>query len=442
MRLTRLFLFVLFFIFLAKNSVAYGSDDTESAILRHIEGSQTEALALLKQAVNINSGSMNFEGVKQTGMLFEDAFKAIGATTRWIDGAAFGRAGHLHITMGDKGRKFLLIGHLDTVFARDSEFQNYEVINEHFHKGPGITDMKGGNVIIMQVLSALQVAGVMDDIQVKVILTGDEEKSGDPLSLAREDLIAAAKWADVVIGFEDGDSDPDTGVIARRGSIGWSLEVTGRPAHSSQIFREGYGFGAIFETARILDGFRTQLGTIENLTFNPGIIVGGTESHIADNATATAFGKSNVIAQTVKVKGDIRALTPEQVILAKSRMQAIVAENLAETSAKISFEDGYPPLAPTEGNKKLLSVFNQISQELGYPEVVAVDPRNAGAADISFTSGHADFAIDGLGLLGSGGHTIHEVADMRTFKQNMERAALLIYRVSQDSAFAPLQDGQ
>jgi len=72
-----------------------------------------------------------------------------------------------------------------------------------------------------------------------------------------------------------------------------------------------------------------------------------------------------------------------------------------------------------------------VSESLGYGPVVAVNPRNAGAADISFTADHVDMALDGLGLMGSGGHTKDEVADMTSFNKNMHKAAILIYRLGQ-----------
>lgn len=435
----KLILISLFAVFscslFAQKPAPINHHDVEQKILNSIASYQSDARQLLRKSVSINSGTMNFTGVKENGQLMRKAFKNIGLNSKWIDGEAFGRAGHLVASYGNRGTKFLLIGHLDTVFAKDDEFQDYEIIDEHHHKGPGITDMKGGNVIMLNVLKALKEAGALDNMQVKVILTGDEEKSGEPLSLARKALIDSAKWADIAIGFEDGDSDPTTAVIARRGAISWHLEVTGRPAHSSQIFREGYGDGAIYETARILNAFRTQLSSVPNLTFNPGIIVGGTQSDVHEDANGYAFGKGNVIAQTVKVKGDLRAVSPEQQEMAKSVMQDIVTQNLAETGATLTFDAGYPPLAPTDGNKKMLALFDKISQELGYGNVVAVNPRNAGAADISFTSGHVKMAIDGLGLMGKGGHTVDEVADMRTFEQNMQRAAILMYRIAHDSQF-------
>jgi glutamate carboxypeptidase len=291
--------------------------------------------------------------------------------------------------------------------------------------------MKGGDVIIIYILRALLAAGVLDKISVQVVMTGDEESRGRPQSIANKILIESAKWADIALGFEDGDGDPETAVISRRSASRWTLNVTGKPAHSSQIFREDIGYGAIFEASRILDQFRTKLSTITNLTFNPGLIVGGTD--IAQTETVShwsAFGKSNVIAQSVMVSGGIRAVSPEQLAMARQEMQSIVTANLAHTKATLVFLDGYPPMAPTEENKKLLSMYNNISLELGMGEVKAVDPRRAGAADISFTAEYVDMAMDGLGLMGEGGHTAEETADMNTFTQQMKRSALLIYRLS------------
>lgn len=407
------------------------ADAVEEKISKHIDSAESQAVELLYKVVNINSGTMNFPGVKAVADIFISELDKLSFTTRWIDGSEFGRAGHLFASRGDKGKKILLIGHLDTVFAKDSHFQSAEKLPGDKLKGPGVTDMKGGDVIIIYILKALQAAAVLDNISVHVIMTGDEEARGAPHGIANKILIDSAVWADIAIGFEDGDGDPATAVISRRSANSWRLDVTGKPAHSSQIFRDDIGYGAIFEAVRILDGFRTSLSMIPNLTFNPGIIVGGTDIAQQESESHwSAFGKNNVIAQTVRVAGGIRAVSPAQLAMAQEKMQAIVAANLAHTDATLSFAEGYPPMAPTAGNKKLLSIYNQISVQLGYGQVKAVDPRRAGAADISFAANHVDMAIDGLGLMGDGGHTDDETADMLTFTQQMKRAALLLYRLS------------
>lgn len=405
-------------------------DPVESKILARVDAEQPRALALLERAVNINSGTMNFVGVRQVGELFKQEFVELGFDVQWIEGEPFSRAGHLVASHGDRGPKILLIGHLDTVFATDSEFQRFEVLEGNRGRGPGASDMKGGNVVMLHALRALKAAGVLDDISVRVVMTGDEENRGSPYDLANAALVEAAVWADIALGFEDGDGDPRTAVIARRGASEWRLTVTGTPAHSSQIFREDLGYGAIFEAARILEGFRVALSGVNMLTFNPGVIAGGTEVSLdKDSSNGTVFGKENVIARSAVVLGDIRALSPQQLAEAKQVMQGIVDESPVHTSATIEFWDPYPPLAPTEGNHRLLQLYSRVSQDLGFGPVAAVDPRKAGAADVSFAAEHIEMALDGLGLMGTGGHTVQETADLATLASQTKRAAILMYRL-------------
>lgn len=406
--------------------------ETEQRLVEAVDARQEAALDLLERTVNINSGSFNLAGVREVGTLFDAAFREAGLDTEWLDGSEFNRAGHLMVRHGDRGPHFLMIGHLDTVFEPDSPFQRFELLDDNRARGPGITDMKGGNVIILETLRALGVVGALDDMQVTVVLIGDEESAGRPLSLARAALIEAAEDAEIALGFEDGDSDPATAVIARRSYTGWQLDVTGTPAHSSVIFREGVGYGASFETARILNGFRRELAGEQYLTFNAGLVVAGTTvEHDAANAAGQGFGKPNVIPEQAVATGDLRTLSPEQEASAQERMQTIVKNHLPGTSATITFTGGYPPMAPTEGNRRLLSLYDQASRDLGFGPVSAVDPAAAGAADISFVAGMVDMALDGLGLMGSGGHTLDETADLATLPSQTKRAALLMYRLVQ-----------
>jgi glutamate carboxypeptidase len=332
------------------------------------------------------------------------------------------------------GPRILLIGHLDTVFEPTSPFQRFEKLTDSTARGPGVIDMKGGDVIMIQAFKALKAAGVLDGMSITAVFSGDEESSGRPLSLARADLVAAAKKSQYSIGFEDGSGDPRTAVISRRGATSWNLVSTGIPAHSSQIFRSDIGAGAVFESARVLDGFRSRLSTEQYLTFNPGYAIGGTDVKV-DSAQpgGSAYGKSNVVSKEMRVFGDIRALSPEQLANAKSVMQSIVSSSLPQTKSTLTFDDGYPPLAPTEGNRKVLAVYDKVSRDLGYWPVVAVDPMRAGAADVSFAAPYVPMALDAVGLAGWDDHTDKETADLRMFAPQTKRAALLLYRLSTGS---------
>jgi len=369
------------------------------------------------------------------GQLFKARLDALGFETKWVDGKPFGRAGHLvgYHTGKGTGKTLLLIGHLDTVFELSSSFQKFTMVNDSTATGPGVSDMKGGDVMIIYSLEALKQAGLLKTMNIIVVMTGDEELSGRPLSLARHDLIEAAKIADIALGMEDGDSDPTTGVISRRSSSGWELNVTGLPAHSSQIFTTKIGAGAIYETSRILTGFYESLSNEKDLTFNPGMILGG--SDIKRDAVldgGSSFGKENIVAKQAIVTGDIRAISPEQLKMAQDAMQSVVAKHLPQTNAVLTFDEGYPPLAPTDGNRKLLEYYSKVSEDLKLGKVGAVNPRDAGAADISFTSGYVDMAIDGLGLFGGYGHTDKEYANLNWLPRQTKRIALLMYRLTQN----------
>jgi glutamate carboxypeptidase len=403
----------------------------ERGLVAFADKDNAAALTLLEQVVNINSGTQNFKGVRAVGKIFQQQFDALGFKTHWVDGAPFKRAGHLVAEHPAPGPKLLLIGHLDTVFEPNSPFQKVERVDARYMRGPGIIDMKGGNVVMVQALKALQSIGVLASMNITVVLTGDEEDAGEPLALARAALVTAAKGAAAAIGFEDGPGKPETAVISRRGTTTWTLRVTGKPAHSSQIFRDDIGAGAIFEAARVLNAFREKLSTEKHLTFNPGTIVGGTEvSHDPVQTRGTAFGKTNIIAEHAIVQGDMRTLSPEQLASAKKAMEAIVQASLPHTDASITFEDGYPPLAPTDGNRKLLAMYDQASRDVGTGPVTAVDPDRAGAADVSFVATEVPLILDGIGLMGSDDHTVKETADLQTLPSQTRRAAVFLLRLA------------
>lgn len=412
-------------------------DINEQNIVKQVEVGLPQALKDIEQAVNINSGSMNLKGVKQVGLLAKQQLLDIGFEVQWLDGSHFNRAGHIlatHQSTNPKAVKILMIGHLDTVFAKEDDFQKFAMINKTQASGPGVADMKGGNTIIIAAMRVLKKLNLLGNVSIKVLLTGDEESSGRPLSLSKKAIVDGAIWADIALGFENGDNNINTGMAARRGYTGWTLNVTGKPAHSSQIFNKEIGYGAIYETARILEAFRSQLEQEENLTFNPGMIIGGTSIDFDEaRSSGTAFGKSNVIAKQAKVKGDLRALSNKQLKAAKQTMHNIVDNNLNHTQAELTFAQGYPPMALTQGNLELLAQYSQVSQDLGYNKVKPANPRKAGAADISFAAEHVDMSLDGLGLMGSGAHTKNEVADLTTLNKNIEKTAILIYRLAKQS---------
>ena len=417
-------------------SPAFGlpKDAAERKMVATVEADHARNLKLLEELVLVNSGTMNLAGVERVGQMLRPEFEQLGFQVRWIPMAKVGRAGHLIATHkgNGKGKRILLIGHLDTVFEPDSPFQGWKRTGD-IVEGPGVGDMKGGDVIIVAALRAMHAAGTLKDADITVVLTGDEEKPGAPLAEARADLIAAGKVSDVALDFEglSQAGGKDVGSIARRSSTSWTIRAKAKSGHSSGVCKPAAGCGAIYELARIVDEFRRELPE-PNLTYNVGLIVGGTSAELnAGDTGGGATGKPNVIAADAIARGDIRTLSPGQEERVRARMKAIVDRHLDKTEAAIEFsDDGYPPMAPTEGNKALLARLNDVNKTLGLPEMPAGDPANRGAGDISFVA-FIDGLV-GLGMAGEGSHAPGETADLKSLDRQAKRAALLITRLSKE----------
>ncbi|WOJ94687.1 M20/M25/M40 family metallo-hydrolase [Congregibacter variabilis] len=405
---------------------------TEQRISQWVDENTEAAIELLAETVNIGSGTMNLKGVREVGRVMQRELDGLGLDTQWIEmPQEMNRAGHLFGRKDGSGKKLLLIGHLDTVFESDDNFQAFQREGD-IAKGPGIADMKSGNVVIVYALKALQEIGALEDIPIVVAYTGDEEKSGRPLSISRKDLIEAGQWADISLGFESASyaDGSDWATIARRSASSWTLEVTGKQAHSSGIFSDEVGAGAIHEAARILHSFYAEVRGEYGLTFNAGTIQGGTTvDYDPQQNRGETFGKTNVVPRKVVVHGGIRTITEEQLARTQERMRAIVANSLPQTFAEISFVESYPPMAPTDGNRRLAKELSSINEALGRGPMPVWDPLKRGAADVSFVAPYTD-ALAGLGAIGEGGHTPNESLELSSMAVAIKRAAILIYRLS------------
>ena len=408
-----------------------GLNKAEKKIQIYVDKHTEEAIGLVEKVVNINSGTLNIDGNKTVGKIFQAELDKLGFNTYWVTyPETVKRSGHLFAEMrGGKGKKIVMIGHLDTVFEPDHPFQKFTRKGDTAY-GPGVSDMKAGDVSMIYAMKALDNVGVLKDLNLTLVFIGDEEKTGGPPSIVRKELIEAGKWANIGLGFE-GAHGLNTGTIARRSSSSWMLTTTGIQGHSSQIFKEKLGYGAIFEAARIVNAFREELVGEEYLSFNPGTIVGGTDvDYDPVTARGTTFGKTNVVSQSVTVHGGIRTISTEQLDKAMANMKDIASQNLRGTTAKIEFKTSYPPMAPTKANYALLDKFESVNVDLGYGQLEPLDPGKRGAADISFVAPHVDASLAGMGPNGFGEHSENEELDLTSFPKTTARAAILIYRLT------------
>jgi glutamate carboxypeptidase len=422
-------------------------DAAEAAMVKSVDASTAADVAMLEKIVDINSGTMNLAGVVQVKDVIEPQIAALGFSTHWSPMEQLdGRAGDLvaeHLCAlgkGKCGKRILLIGHMDTVFEPTSTFQKYEIVpgtNGRVATGPGVGDMKGGLVIMLSALRAMKAAGVLDKSEITIVLSGDEERHGTPTSISRKDMIDAAKHSDLALEFENASRDAgvdgqDAVRIGRRSATTWRLETTGRTGHSSGVFGEAMGYGAIYELVRILDQFRSELPE-PGLTYNVGLVLGGaTAKENADKTGGDATGKTNVIPPTALALGDLRTLNDEQTDRVKKKMEAIVRDHLAKTSARIEFEDGYPAMAVTPGSQALLAELQKVNATLGYPPEVVTDPISGGAGDIAFVAPYVPGLV-GVGAMGAGAHAEGETVYLDSLPRQAKRMAILMYREGRES---------
>jgi glutamate carboxypeptidase len=423
-------IFLLIGLFVSIISIKAQSLNTiEQKLMEQTEKNYPEMMELLKASVNINSGTFNVKGVQAVGELYAKELKALGFTIEFIQlPDSLKRGAHLvAYRKGKSGKKIFLIGHLDTVFEPDMPTNPFTVLNDSTITGQGINDMKGGDVIMIAAMKAMHQLKLLDDASITIYMTSDEENAGDPREVSRADFIARAKLHDVALAFEGGNLK--TVATGRRGASGWTLEVEGKQAHSAGVFN-GSNYGAIYEATRIVNTFRETLGKEENLSFNPGLFIGGAEVNVDTEAQqGTASGKTNIISPKTVVIGDLRFLTETQKNNARNTMRQIVAQNLPGTKANIRFRDGIPSMEPTKGNQALADMLSKASEDMGLGKVVAGNPGSRGAGDISYIAAYLD-CLDGLGASGRGAHAPGEVLNAKEFPILMKRATLLIYRLT------------
>jgi glutamate carboxypeptidase len=423
----------------ATNAPAVTPLEKQMAAMIDVNNSADQAF--LEQLVNINSGTMHLAGVAAVKDVLMPRVQALGFRVRWtpMDNVT-ARAGDLVAEhpcpagTGHCGKRLLLIGHMDTVFEPSSTFQHYAPVatsNGKAATGPGVADMKGGLVIMLAALHAMKQAGVLEHSEIRIVLSGDEERAGAPIEKARHDLVEAAKQSDVALEFEPSvrqDDGRDTISIARRSSTMWHIEAAGLSGHSSQIFGDHFGYGAIYELTRVLDAFRTQLPE-DGLTYNVGMILGGATAQVnAEQTGGEATGKDNVIPPAAIAYGDLRTLSNDQTARVEEKMRAIVAQHLPKTDAKITFSEGYPAMAVTLAGRELLREWSDASEALGLGPVAEAGPMTRGAGDISFVASYLPGLV-GVGALGKGAHAEGETVFLDSLPSQAKRNAVLMERL-------------
>src|SRR5260370_34125056 len=373
--------------------------DTALALLQFCQEHQAEMLRVLKQAVEIESPSDNKAALDRCGQFLATEFERLGGkVTRYPQKEA---GDHLKADFpGRAGSKpLLLLGHFDTVWRMGTLVGMTFGVEYGRVWGPGVLDMKAGIVIMMFALRALRSLNHGAHRAVTVLLDTDEEVGSAP---GRPLVEATAKECEAVLVLEPAQGLSGCLKTARKGVGHYTIQVTGRAAHSGVDFEKGRS--AIVELSRqILEVTKfTDLG--RGITVNPGVIQGGT--------------RTNVVAAEASVEVDIRiprATHPHQL----QHHFASLRTFDPDCSLKVSGGINRPPIERTAGTVRLFHMAQQQAKKLG---ITLQDAATALAPARHSTPSLAPPPLDGLGGVGEGAHATHESIVLEELPR---RAALL-----------------
>lgn len=299
---------------------------------------------------------------------------------------------HLRWSGGD-APAVLLIGHLDTVFAKGTIADRPFRIDGDRATGPGVFDMKAGIVIMAAALELIARPG-----EVAVLLTSDEE-IGSPTSRALIEREAAR--AGTVLVLEP--SLDGALKIARRGGSIYALQITGRAAHAG--LEPWKGRSALTELAHQVLELPRLADDDRGTTVNPTVAHAGTVT--------------NVIPEHAEVRVDVRAWTLDELARVDARMQEVGAHT-DDVTVVVSGGINRPPMEASS-SAELLDCARRVSARLGHPEVEAVSA--GGASDGNFTAAVGARTLDGLGPRGAGAHADHEWVSVSSMVERIDLLA-------------------
>ncbi|MBL6809006.1 MAG: M20 family metallopeptidase [Litoricola sp.] len=357
----------------------------------------------LKQLVEINSYTWNKEGVDTHGLLFSE----------WIQEIGYSEVRYPRETIGDhllfrssfiEGQKrVLLLGHLDTVFPPGS-FEQFDEDDEWVY-GPGVCDMKGGNLIALQALRAVyQTAGGVANID--FLLVSDEEKgSDDSTSLTQ----SVGLDYDICLDFEAAGPNHEV-VVARKGIGTFEFTVEGLAAHAGNHYADGIDANRI--AAELLLELVQLTDLEQGTTVNPGKISGGIGA--------------NTISPKAEISVEVRFTKPSERDRVLASFEEIAARDWA-SGAKVILS-GRLQRDVMEPNRNQSELLYEIAEVLGYP---LPTERRGGVSDANTVAALGVATLDGFGPFGDGDHSVKERALKTSFQRRLSEVTAILMHFNQ-----------
>lgn len=366
----------------------------------------------------INSGSDNMAGLEKMGAVIVEAFSALGCAYQRHDlddvvaispkGEEISRPlgpAHHFIKRPDAERRILLTGHLDTVFPNDSPFQKAVWRDDQTLNGPGVADMKGGLIVMLEALMALEQSGVADGLGYEILISADEEIG----SLGSARLLAdRAPFADFGMTYEPALAD-GTLAGARKGSGNFTLAAFGRAAHAGRDFASGRN--AVVAMAALISELDALNGRRAGVTVNPAVVTGGVAPNIVPDVAVLRF--------------NIRVDAAEDCRWVEAELRRILDGHAARDGFRFSLHGGFnrPPKPLSPANIHLFETLAACGRTLGLdlswqPTGGCCEGNNLAAAGLP--------NIDTLGVRGGKIHSPDEFVLTDSFGERAKLSALLL----------------
>ncbi len=362
---------------------------------------------LLKRLVDINTGTGNRPGAQKVRDILVREFEALGFECTHHEVGEGHRV--LECVFRDANPDLLLSGHLDTVFPESSEFQ---ALTEKDGKlqGPGIIDMKGGVVLLLQALAELQDASLLR--RVKVLLNDDEE-----IGSVHSQKLLQKRSEGIPYGLVFEPGFPDSAVMTSQSGVYVSCVTQyGKAAHAG--LEPHLGLNACVEMAHTILRIYELNDPERGLTVNSNVIQGGS-AH-------------NVICEKAKLEVDIRYIDPKDLEQTLETIESIVAtprifnESIGLSCRGKVEEQGHLPSLPPEPMKKLFAMAQDCAERLGE----SLEGRHVGyGSDANHLAQTGMQVLVGLGPWGGSIHSHHEFMEPSSYPRRLALTKALIAEI-------------
>jgi glutamate carboxypeptidase len=358
----------------------------DNPIISFLNAHEPDMFALLEKMVRIQSGSHNKEGVDRVARLIQSTFQSNTVSCRTVEQTDFGN--HLMVKSLCKrplDKQILLVGHMDTVFPENTDFNWYKENTTHCY-GPGVIDMKGGLVVGIFALKALDSIGLLEKNPITFIFNSDEE-IGSPGS--GELIKSEAKKSACAFVLECGGLDGEI-VTGRKGNLSVKLDVFGKSGHAA--FAGKHKASAILELAHKTIDLESLNDNDKGITVNVGTIQGG-------------LGP-NTVPEHAFARMDFRFVAQkDDKFLRKTISKIAGAQKIPHTRADFEIISSRPPMEQTPANRNLFQTVKTVAKRLGLP---IQEEFRSGVSDANIIAQQNIPVLDGLGPIGAKDHSKDE----------------------------------